>query len=59
MSIFVYLTENCKTDANTHGLVVELERLRDRVESAQSTSFFFPFPPPYLVKKKFGGTKLG
>lgn len=55
MAIFVYVTERCVEDAKTHGLVDEINRLRERVESTQSTSYFFPFPPPYLVKKKLGG----
>jgi tetratricopeptide (TPR) repeat protein len=55
MALFVYLTDNCLSDARDHGLTSELERFRDRVESTQSTSLFDPFPPPYLVKKKLGG----
>ncbi|MGE0884279.1 MAG: hypothetical protein AB7P14_12100 [Blastocatellales bacterium] len=55
MALFVFVTENCKDDANTHGLLDEVERFKERVESTQSTSLFDPFPPPYLVKKKLGG----
>lgn len=55
MALFVYITENCKDDANTHGLLDEIERFKERVESTQSTSLFDHFPPPYLVKKKLGG----
>lgn len=54
MALFVFITENCKKDAREHGLVEEIERFRDRVETSQSTSLFDPFPPPYLVKKKLG-----
>lgn len=55
MALIVYITENCEADARNHGLQVDLERFRDRVEKSQSTSLFDPFPPPYLVKKKLGG----
>lgn len=55
MTLLVYATENCMADARTHGLVTEVDRIRDRVEQSQSTSLFDPFPPPYLVKKKVGG----
>lgn len=55
MPLFVYVTENCRNDARTHSLTGEVERLQERVEEAQSVGLFDPFPPPYLVKKKFGG----
>lgn len=55
MALFVFITENCRNDAYTHGLLDEVERFKERVESTQSTSLFDPFPPPYLVKKKLGG----
>jgi tetratricopeptide (TPR) repeat protein len=55
MALFVFVTENCKDDANTHGLLDEVERFKERVESTQSTSLFDHFPPPYLVKKRLGG----
>lgn len=55
MTLFVYVTEQCKEDAVSHSLQTEVDRFRDSVESTQSTSRFDPFPPPYLVKKKMGG----
>lgn len=55
MSLFVYIANECNSDAQTHGLTGEVERFRERVEDTQSTSLFDPFPPPYLVKKKLGG----
>ena len=54
MALFVLVSDNCWQDARTHGLVDDVENLRNRVELAQSTSLFDPFPPGYLVKKKFG-----
>lgn len=55
MTLFVYVTEQCISDAEAHSLQSEVERFKDRVEGTQSTSLFDPFPPPYLVKKKLGG----
>lgn len=55
MSLFVYITPECREDAQHHSLSDELERFKDRIEGSQSTSHFNPFPPPYLVKKKLGG----
>jgi len=55
MAILVYVTENCREEAQRHALQDELERFKDRVEKVQSTRLFEPFPPTYLVKKKFGG----
>lgn len=55
MTLFVYVTDQCREDAVSHGLQTEVDRFRDSVESTQSTSRFDPFPPPYLVKKKMGG----
>lgn len=52
MTLFVYVTKNCDSDAREHALTDEVERFRERVEQTQSTSLFDPFPPPYLVKKK-------
>lgn len=53
--LFVHITEGCTNDAKVHGLVDDVQRFRDRVESTQSLFLFDPFPPPYLVKKKLGG----
>ncbi|MBE2180173.1 MAG: hypothetical protein IAE97_06845 [Chthoniobacterales bacterium] len=55
MAIYVYITENCRENAITYGLQHELERFTARVEKAQSLELFANFPPPYLVKRKFGG----
>lgn len=55
MALFVYVTEQCLSDAKEHGLQTDVDRFKERVEDAQSTSQFDPFPPPYLVKKKLGG----
>ena len=54
MAIYVFVTENCRENAITHGLQQELERFVARVEKAQSLELFANFPPPYLVKRRFG-----
>lgn len=54
MTLFVVLSDNCMSDARMHGLLAEVERLKERIEATQSLSPFDPFPPPYLVKKKLG-----
>lgn len=51
----VYISENCKQDAVTHSLTVEMNSLRRNIETSQSLWAFDPFPPPYHVKKKLGG----
>lgn len=55
MAIYVFITENCRENALTHGLQQELDRFAARVEKAQSLELFANFPPPYLVKRRFGG----
>ncbi len=54
MAIFVYVTDRCMDQARTHGFGDDVIRFAARVEDAQTTSMFDPFPPPYLVKKKLG-----
>ncbi|MCC7493000.1 MAG: hypothetical protein IT204_11650 [Fimbriimonadaceae bacterium] len=55
MGIYVYVTDRCRKDAQTHTLQPELARVRQQVEAQQSVSFFDRFPYPYLVKKQLGG----
>lgn len=55
MAIFVLVTDSCMADARTYNLTDDVERLKERIERVQSANQFDPFPPPYLVKKKFGG----
>jgi tetratricopeptide (TPR) repeat protein len=54
MALFVYVTDQCREDARSHGILADLEAFRGQVEERQSTSQFDPFPPPYMVKKKLG-----
>jgi hypothetical protein len=55
VALLVLVTENCKKEAATLGLSLEVERFRARIEQAQSVSYFEDFPHPYIVGKKFGG----
>ncbi len=55
MAIFVYITKECRDEAQRHTLQDDLDKFKDRVERAQNARLLEPFPPSYLVKKKFGG----
>lgn len=54
MALFTYVTEKCGEEAARHAMTNALEKFVARVEKAQDTRYFDPFPPPYLVKKQFG-----
>jgi tetratricopeptide (TPR) repeat protein len=54
MALFVYITEECRIEAQKHSIADMLTTFAERVEKSQNTTYFDPFPPPYLVKKKFG-----
>lgn len=55
MALFVYVTAECEKEAEHHGYQSDLARFRERIEAIQDVRQFDPFPPPYMVKKKFGG----
>lgn len=55
MTLFVYVTEQCRADARAHTIADDVERVRLNIEERQSLSTFDQFPPPYLVKKKLHG----
>jgi hypothetical protein len=55
MTLLAHITDRCKEEAQTHGVLDEIEKLAERIEKTQSTSSFDKFPQPYLVKKKVGG----
>lgn len=55
MTLFVYITDECRTGARRHSVTEIVERLRANVEETQSLSPFDQFPPPYIVKKKLSG----
>lgn len=52
--IFVYNTENVKKHAKKYGCLDTLNSLTQKIEKTQSFSFLDNFPPPFVVKKKFG-----
>ncbi|NLG01396.1 MAG: hypothetical protein GX565_14770 [Lentisphaerae bacterium] len=54
MALFVYITNDCREEAKKHSVSDVLTTFAERVEKSQNTTYFDPFPPPYLVKKKFG-----
>ncbi len=57
MAYFVYLTEQCRRDLERHKMGEEVERLRAKVEAAQTVVGFDRFPVPFL-KKRFGRMRL-
>jgi len=54
MAIFVFSTDNCREEAATHGWQDRLDSFARDVEKKQTVRMFEHFPPPYIVKKKFG-----
>jgi len=55
MSLFVFVTEACRNEARNHGFLDRLNSFVSQVTKAQSLAYFDKdFPPPYLVKRKFG-----
>ena len=54
MAIFVFPTQNCLDEAAKHGWQDRLESFTRDVEKKQTVGMFEHFPPPYIVKKKFG-----
>jgi hypothetical protein len=55
MSLFVYITDECREQAQKSGanIVDALERLKAHVEKEQNFLNFHEFPAPYFAKKKF------
>lgn len=51
MALYVYITEDCRTIAQKHNCLKEVESLKKRVEEAQRLCHFDNFPPPYLKKR--------
>ncbi|MBP5660708.1 MAG: hypothetical protein J6X08_05185, partial [Lachnospiraceae bacterium] len=57
MALFVYITEQCREDAKRHSYNEALANIKEKLEVAQNIALFDAFPPPYLVRKKFGDTQ--
>lgn len=55
MSMFVFITENCRQEAKRHAMSDDIETIAKQIERTQNTLMFDRFPQPYLVKKKFAG----
>ncbi|MBP5660707.1 MAG: hypothetical protein J6X08_05180 [Lachnospiraceae bacterium] len=54
MALFVYITEQCKKDAEKHSFTEALINVKEKLETTQEIDMFDAYPPPYLVRKKFG-----
>jgi len=56
MTYIVYVSKQCQSDAQKHGFVSALEKLKTDIENRQNLSLFDRFgSSPYLVRKKFAG----
>lgn len=51
--LYVYITEQCREEARTHGVLDAVESLAAKMEADQSAAGLERFPKPYL-KKRFG-----
>ena len=52
MAIFyVYITDQCREDASTHGVLDDVENLARRIEEDQSDRGLEHYPPPYRKKR--------
>ena len=51
MALFVYVTEECKADAEKHDHKEEIKKLAKRIKKEQRLTLFDNFPPPYLKKR--------
>jgi hypothetical protein len=51
MALYVYVTEQCRADAEKYSRHKEMLALKNKVESTQRICHFDNFPPPYLKKR--------
>lgn len=51
MSIYVYITEQCRKDAKKQNYEDNIERFAKKIERDQSSEAFDRFPPPHLKKR--------
>ena len=58
MALFVYITEECRSDAEAHALLSQVEKLAVRLSDEQRTTLLDPFPPGYLKKRFTRQTRL-
>jgi hypothetical protein len=49
-ALYVYFTNQCKVDAETHGVYKDVEKLAQKLEAEQTPRGLEHFPPPYLKK---------
>jgi hypothetical protein len=53
----VYITDECKKEAETYSCGKDLDNLKRSVEEKQSIAMFNNFPPPLIVRKQFGSKR--
>ncbi len=58
MSLFIYITPQCKKDAQLHGVESSLTRLANNLQREQRLWGLQGFSYPYFVKKQFGRAHL-
>lgn len=54
MTMYVHFTQECHRDASSHGLMDEIERLKEKIEVGQKLIGFEVFRPTVFSKKGFG-----
>jgi len=51
MSLYVYITEECREDAREHSIEREVNIFKNKILNTQRITLFDNFPPPYLKKR--------
>lgn len=54
-TFYVFVTDQCREDASTHGVLSDVENLAEKIEKDQSDCGLEHYPPPY--RKKVMGRK--
>lgn len=54
MALYAHITESCREDARSHGLLQRIETIRNEVEKNQNLTGFDFFPPTPFLKKSLG-----
>ena len=50
MALFVYVTDQCRNDANVHSIKAEIQLFKERVERTQRTSLFDPVGLEFRIR---------
>ena len=51
MSIYVFITDECRREATIKGFSTEVEKLKSKLETEQNRGGLIKYPPPFFVKK--------